>query len=69
LKESFILALDTNPKQSKSYKLTISEKLIIISVPAEEAEAIKSFLVQMPPWECAGILITQHMRELTVSFA
>ena len=46
-----------------------SEKLIIIGASTGGTEAIKDFLVQMPP-DCPGILIVQHMPEgFTRSFA
>ncbi|MFI4938805.1 MAG: chemotaxis response regulator protein-glutamate methylesterase [Burkholderiales bacterium] len=51
------------------HPLTSSEKLIIIGASTGGTEAIKDFLVQMPP-DCPGILITQHMPEgFTRSFA
>jgi two-component system chemotaxis response regulator CheB len=49
--------------------LTSSEKLIIIGASTGGTEAIKEFLLQMPP-DCPGILIVQHMPEgFTRSFA
>ncbi len=49
--------------------LTSSEKLIIIGASTGGTEAIKDFLMQLPP-DCPGILITQHMPEgFTRSFA
>lgn len=46
-----------------------SEKLIIIGASTGGTEAIKDFLVQMPP-DAPGILIVQHMPEgFTKSFA
>ena len=46
-----------------------SEKLIIIGASTGGTEAIKDFLIQLPP-DCPGILITQHMPEgFTRSFA
>jgi two-component system chemotaxis response regulator CheB len=49
--------------------LTSSEKLIIIGASTGGTEAIKAFLVQLPP-DCPGILITQHMPPgFTRSFA
>lgn len=49
--------------------LTSSEKLIIIGASTGGTEAIKEFLMQLPP-DCPGILITQHMPEgFTRSFA
>lgn len=50
-------------------RLIGSEKLIIVGASTGGTEAIKDFLVQMPP-DCPGILITQHMPEgFTASFA
>lgn len=50
-------------------RLISSEKLIIIGASTGGTEAIKDFLIQMPP-DCPGILITQHMPEgFTASFA
>lgn len=49
--------------------LTSSEKLIIIGASTGGPEAIKDFLIRMPP-DCPGILIAQHMPEgFTYSFA
>ncbi|MDP2029779.1 MAG: chemotaxis response regulator protein-glutamate methylesterase [Thiobacillus sp.] len=49
--------------------LTSSEKLIIIGASTGGTEAIRAFLMQLPP-DCPGILITQHMPEgFTRSFA
>ncbi|ARU31680.1 chemotaxis response regulator protein-glutamate methylesterase [Sulfuriferula sp. AH1] len=49
--------------------LLSSEKLIMIGASTGGTEAIKEFLIQMPP-DCPGILITQHMPEgFTKSFA
>ena len=49
--------------------LTSSEKLIIIGASTGGTEAIKEFLIRMPP-DCPGILITQHLPEgFTRSFA
>jgi two-component system chemotaxis response regulator CheB len=46
-----------------------SEKLIIIGASTGGTEAIKDFLIQLPP-DCPGILIAQHMPEgFTRSFA
>ncbi len=48
---------------------TSSEKLIIIGASTGGTEAIKDFLIQLPP-DSPGILITQHMPEgFTTSFA
>jgi two-component system chemotaxis response regulator CheB len=50
-------------------RLISSEKLIMVGASTGGTEAIKDFLVQMPP-DCPGILITQHMPEgFTASFA
>lgn len=50
-------------------RLISSEKLIMIGASTGGTEAIKDFLIQMPP-DCPGILITQHMPEgFTASFA
>lgn len=49
--------------------LTSSEKLIIIGASTGGTEAIKDFLMQLPP-DSPGVLITQHMPEgFTRSFA
>jgi two-component system chemotaxis response regulator CheB len=49
--------------------LTSSEKLIIMGASTGGPEAIKDFLLRMPP-DCPGILIAQHMPEgFTQSFA
>ena len=46
-----------------------TEKLIIVGASTGGTEAIKEFLLGMPP-DCPGILITQHMPEaFTKSFA
>lgn len=46
-----------------------TEKLIIVGASTGGTEAIKEFLVKLPP-DCPGILITQHMPEaFTKSFA
>jgi two-component system chemotaxis response regulator CheB len=55
--------------QSLGNQLASSEKLIIIGASTGGTEAIKEFLIQMPP-DCPGILIVQHMPEgFTRSFA
>ncbi|MDB5757436.1 MAG: chemotaxis response regulator protein-glutamate methylesterase [Burkholderia sp.] len=55
--------------QSLGNPLASSEKLIIIGASTGGTEAIKEFLIQMPP-DCPGILIVQHMPEgFTRSFA
>ena len=47
----------------------LAEKLIIVGASTGGTEAIKEFLLDMPP-DCPGILITQHMPEaFTKSFA
>lgn len=52
-----------------SNRLVSSEKLIIVGASTGGTEAIKEFLMQMPP-DCPGILIVQHMPEgFTRSFA
>jgi len=54
---------------SVSNRITSTEKLIIVGASTGGTEAIKEFLVRMPP-DCPGILITQHMPEaFTQSFA
>ncbi|MCA1978187.1 MAG: chemotaxis response regulator protein-glutamate methylesterase [Thiobacillus sp.] len=54
---------------SLSNPLISSEKLIIIGASTGGTEAIKEFLIQLPP-DCPGVLITQHMPEgFTRSFA
>jgi len=46
-----------------------TEKLIIVGASTGGTEAIKDFLIHLPP-DCPGILITQHMPEaFTRSFA
>ncbi|MES2830682.1 MAG: chemotaxis response regulator protein-glutamate methylesterase [Pseudomonadota bacterium] len=62
-------ATESNVLPSIRNPLTSSEKLIIIGASTGGTEAIREFLVQMPP-DCPGILITQHMPEgFTRSFA
>lgn len=61
----------TAPPPPPPIKTTMisSEKLIIIGASTGGTEAIKEFLVQMPP-DAPGILIVQHMPEgFTTSFA
>lgn len=54
---------------SVSNRIASTEKLIIVGASTGGTEAIKDFLVQLPP-DCPGILITQHMPEaFTKSFA
>ncbi len=51
------------------YRSISTEKLIIIGASTGGTEAIKEFLLDMPP-DCPGILIAQHMPEtFTKSFA
>lgn len=57
-----ILALSINPVSS-------TEKLIILGASTGGTEAIREFLVKLPP-DCPGILIAQHMPEtFTLPFA
>jgi len=50
-------------------RIISTEKLIIVGASTGGTEAIKDFLIDMPP-DCPGILITQHMPEaFTKSFA
>ncbi len=52
-----------------SNRIASTEKLIIVGASTGGTEAIKEFLVRMPP-DSPGILITQHMPEgFTKSFA
>lgn len=54
---------------SVANRITSTEKLIIVGASTGGTEAIKEFLLRMPP-DCPGILITQHMPEaFTQSFA
>ena len=54
---------------SVSNRITSTEKLIIVGASTGGTEAIKDFLIHMPP-DCPGILVTQHMPEaFTRSFA
>ena len=63
------VAASPGPRPALGNRLISSEKLIIIGASTGGTEAIKDFLVQMPP-DCPGILITQHMPEgFTASFA
>jgi two-component system chemotaxis response regulator CheB len=60
--ESEALPMIRNP-------ITSSEKLIFMGASTGGPEAIKDFLLRMPP-DCPGILIAQHMPEgFTKSFA
>ena len=50
-------------------RISTTEKLIIVGASTGGTEAIKDFLLPMPP-DCPGILIAQHMPEtFTKSFA
>jgi len=50
-------------------RVASTEKLIIVGASTGGTEAIKDFMVQLPP-DCPGILIAQHMPEaFTKSFA
>ncbi len=50
-------------------RATSTEKLIIVGASTGGTEAIKDFLINLPP-DCPGILVTQHMPEaFTKSFA
>jgi two-component system chemotaxis response regulator CheB len=50
-------------------RLTSTEKLIIVGASTGGTEAIKEFLIHMPP-DCPGVLVAQHMPEaFTRSFA
>ncbi len=50
-------------------RITSTEKLIIVGASTGGTEALKDFLIQLPP-NCPGILIAQHMPEtFTKSFA
>ncbi len=52
-----------------SNKIATTEKLIIVGASTGGTEAIKDFLIGLPP-DCPGILITQHMPEaFTNAFA
>ena len=54
---------------SVANRITSTEKLIIVGASTGGTEAIKEFLIHMPP-DCPGILVTQHMPEaFTKSFA
>ncbi len=60
---------DGTPLAAVRNPFTSSEKVIIIGASTGGTEAIKDFLIQLPP-DCPGILITQHMPEgFTRSFA
>ena len=55
------------PAVSRSFSTT--EKIILLGASTGGTEALKTFLVDMPP-DCPGILITQHMPEtFTKTFA
>ena len=54
---------------SLSNRIITTEKLIIVGASTGGTEAIKEFLIELPP-DCPGILITQHMPEaFTNAFA
>ncbi|MDD5241890.1 MAG: chemotaxis response regulator protein-glutamate methylesterase [Sulfuricella sp.] len=54
---------------SLSNRIASTEKLIIVGASTGGTEAIKDFLIKLPP-DCPGIAITQHMPEaFTKSFA
>ncbi len=54
---------------SVSNRIASTEKLIIVGASTGGTEAIKEFLIRMPP-DSPGILVTQHMPEgFTKSFA
>ncbi len=54
---------------SLANRIASTEKLIIVGASTGGTEAIKEFLVKLPP-DCPGIAITQHMPEaFTKSFA
>jgi two-component system chemotaxis response regulator CheB len=50
-------------------RVASTEKLIIVGASTGGTEAIKEFLIRLPP-DCPGVLVTQHMPEaFTKSFA
>ena len=54
---------------SLSNRIITTEKLIIVGASTGGTQAIKEFLIELPP-DCPGILITQHMPEaFTNTFA
>lgn len=54
---------------SESCTFSSTEKVILLGASTGGTEALKAFLVDMPP-DCPGILITQHMPEtFTKTFA
>lgn len=54
---------------ARSSPITTSEKIIVVGASTGGTEAIKDFLITLPP-DCPGILIAQHMPEtFTRSFA
>ncbi|MCE5182374.1 MAG: chemotaxis response regulator protein-glutamate methylesterase [Betaproteobacteria bacterium] len=54
---------------SLSNRVASTEKLIIVGASTGGTEAIKDFLIKLPP-DCPGIAVTQHMPEaFTKSFA
>jgi two-component system chemotaxis response regulator CheB len=63
------LARGAHPLPALANRSLSTEKLIIVGASTGGTEAIKEFLLDMPP-DCPGILITQHMPEaFTKSFA
>lgn len=63
------LSADAILPSSSPGRISSTEKLIILGASTGGTEAIKEFLIQLPP-DCPGILITQHMPEaFTNSFA
>jgi two-component system chemotaxis response regulator CheB len=63
------LSADAILPSSLPGRISSTEKLIILGASTGGTEAIKDFLIQLPP-DCPGILITQHMPEaFTNSFA
>jgi len=62
-------ARGAHPPPVLGNRILSTEKLIIVGASTGGTEAIKEFLIDMPP-DCPGILITQHMPEtFTKSFA
>ena len=70
------LASDVSPRLSADAvlpalhnRIASTEKLVIVGASTGGTEAIKEFLLRMPP-DCPGVLVTQHMPEaFTKSFA
>lgn len=53
----------------ESHSFSTTEKIILLGASTGGTEALKTFLMDMPP-DCPGILITQHMPEtFTKTFA